>query len=68
MAQCPKCKQELDHLLSQQYDTVTYQFDGENYTKVGREVDIVFEPVHLCPWCREVLAVGESEGKKVLGR
>lgn len=67
-ADCPKCERELDHLLSQQYDTVTYEFDGENYEEVDREADTINEPVYLCPWCREVLAVGEVEAKKILGR
>ena len=67
MLKCPKCGQELDHLLSQQYDLVTYQFDGGNYTEVDRRADTINEPVYLCPSCREVLAVGEIEAKKYWG-
>lgn len=67
MNKCPKCQQEIDHLLCQQYDLVVYQFDGGDYTETDREADTITEPVYLCPWCEAEVARGEAEARKILG-
>ena len=68
MAQCPICKEEIDHLDSVEERTIVGSVAVEDgrlaYDEEGTpEIDVKY----TCPECESILAESEDEVKVILG-
>jgi predicted RNA-binding Zn-ribbon protein involved in translation (DUF1610 family) len=66
MPKCPKCGEEIDHLINYCRGWEMFAFDGEEYEYIDSfGVD---ESEYACPECDETLFTDEEEASKFLKR
>ena len=64
---CPKCGEEIDHLINWVSGEKRFRFDGTDY-EFDEFVDDSGTNDYECPECNETLTTNEDDARKILGK